>query len=166
MTPTRKRWIPSLFNFVMLLAVWLLLTNSFSFGNILLAAFLAWLIPFLVADLHVQTTTVKKPGKALAYLGILLYDIIVSNIIVAKQILGPMHKLQPAFITIPLDMSSPLPVTLLASSISLTPGTVSTEVSADMTKLYVHALHVDDEAELIAHIKKRYEAPLKEIFGC
>jgi multicomponent K+:H+ antiporter subunit E len=39
-------------------------------------------------------------------------------------------------------------------------------VSADLSKLYVHALHVDDEAEMIAHIKERYETPLKEIFGC
>lgn len=164
--PTNNRWLPSLFNFIALFCVWLLLTNSFTFGNILLAAFLAWLIPFMVSGLQLQTSTVKKPMKALRYIFILLYDIMVSNLIVAKQVLGPAHKLQPGFIAIPLEMSEPLPITLLASSISLTPGTVSTEISADLSTLYVHCLNIHNEAELIAEIKARYESPLKEIFGC
>lgn len=163
---TKKRWLPSLFNFIALFCVWLLLTNSFSLGNILLAAFLAWLIPFMVGGLQLQTSTVKKPGKAVAYIFMLLYDIVVSNLIVAKQVLGPTQRLQPGFIAIPLDMSAPLPITLLASSISLTPGTVSAEISADLKTLYVHALNIDNEAELISQIKQRYEAPLKEIFAC
>jgi multicomponent K+:H+ antiporter subunit E len=166
MTRTNRRWLPSAFNFVLLFTVWLFLTNSFTAGNILLAIILAWLIPFMVADLQLQTSTVKKPAKAAKYVLMLLWDIIVSNVVVAKQVLGSMHKLQPGFIAIPLDMSEPLPITLLASSISLTPGTVSTDISADLKTLYVHSLNVENEAELIAQIKSRYEAPLKEIFGC
>ncbi|EAR11185.1 Na+/H+ antiporter subunit E [Reinekea blandensis] len=157
---------PSPFNFALLLVVWILLTNSFSVGNLLLAVVLAWFIPFLVSRIQSDTSRVKKPGKAVRYVMVLLYDIIVSNIVVARQILGSAHKLQPGFIEIPLDLREPLPITLLASTISLTPGTVSTEVSKDRQCLFVHALNVPDEAALIAQIKSRYEAPLKEIFGC
>lgn len=166
MMATNTRLVPSLFNFFALFAVWLLLTNSFSVGNFLLAAFLAWFIPFMVSGLQLKTSRVKKPGKAFKYLLVLLYDIAVSNLIVAKQVLGPKHRLQPGFIAIPLDMTESLPITLFASSISLTPGTVSTEISADLKTLYVHALNVENEAELVQQIKQRYEAPLKEIFAC
>ncbi|WP_196159561.1 Na+/H+ antiporter subunit E [Reinekea sp. G2M2-21] len=166
MTPTNRSWIPSTFNFVLLFVVWLLLTNSFTIGNILLATFLAWGIPFLISGLQSETSRVKKPLKAAQYLFILLWDIIISNVVVARQVLGNTHHLQPGFLAIPLDLTDPLPITLLASTISLTPGTVSTEVSVDLKTLYVHALNVDDEQILIASIKQRYESRLKEIFGC
>lgn len=166
MTHTNTRWLPSAFNFVLLLGVWLLLTNSLSLGNIILGVLLAFCIPALASSVQSDTSKVKKPLKALKYFFVLIYDIFVSNLIVAKQVLGNPHKLQPGFIAIPLDMREPLPITLLASTISLTPGTVSTEVSDDLSTLYVHALNVPDEAEMIAGIKARYEAPLKEIFGC
>ncbi|MDX1340945.1 MAG: Na+/H+ antiporter subunit E [Reinekea sp.] len=166
MTRTNRSWIPSAFNFVLLFVVWLLLTNSFSVGNILLATFLAWGIPFLISGLQSETSRVKKPLKAAQYLFILLWDIIISNVVVARQVLGNTHHLQPGFLAIPLDLTDPLPITLLASTISLTPGTVSTEVSADLKTLYVHALNVDDEQALILGIKQRYESRLKEIFGC
>jgi len=166
MTRTNRSWIPSAFNFVLLFVVWLLLTNNFSVGNILLATFLAWGIPFLISGLQSETSRVKKPLKAAQYLFILLWDIIISNVVVARQVLGNTHHLQPGFLAIPLDLTDPLPITLLASTISLTPGTVSTEVSADLKTLYVHALNVDDEQALILGIKQRYESRLKEIFGC
>ena len=163
---TKTSFWPSPFNVVLLFVVWILLTNSFSVGNLLLAALLAFLIPMGVARVQSETIRVKKPGKALRYLMVLIIDIITSNVIVAKQVLGSPDKLRPGFIEVPLDIKEPLPMTLLASTISLTPGTVSTEVSADRKRLYVHALHVPDEQALIAQIKTRYEAPLKEIFGC
>ncbi len=166
MKRTKKSYVPSIFNFVLLFVVWLLLTNSFSVGNFILAALLAWFIPFLVGGLQSETSRVKKPFKAAKYVLILLWDIFVSNLIVAKQVMGPIRSLQPGFVTVPLSLSEPLPITLLASTISLTPGTVSTEVSKDRTVLYVHALNVPDEQALVKQIKQRYETPLKEIFGC
>jgi multicomponent K+:H+ antiporter subunit E len=109
---------------------------------------------------------VKRPLKAVAFLGVLLCDIVVSNIVVAKQVLGSPERLQPGFIAIPLDLTEALPITLLASTISLTPGTVSIEISEGNKTLYVHALHVACEEEMVDRIKRRYEKPLKEIFRC
>lgn len=157
---------PSLFSFSMLFIIWLLLTNSFTLGNALLAAVLSWGILKLVGGLVQTKSRVKHPLKAGKYVLILIYDIIVSNAVVARQVLGPVHHLRPGFIAVPLSLTEPLPITLLASTISLTPGTVSTELSKDLKTLYVHALNVDDEASVIEQIKTRYEAPLKEIFEC
>ena len=69
----------------------------------------------------------------------------------------------PAFVKVPLDVQGDFTVTALASIVSLTPGTVSADVSDERDYLLVHVLNVDDEAALIAEIKTRYEAPLKEI---
>lgn len=165
-TKSKRQFVPSAFNFWLLFVVWLLLNNSYSLGNIILAAVVSWLILFLVSGLQTAEAKVKKPWLAGRYVAVMLYDIFVSNVIVAKQVLGPTHHLRPGFIAVPLDITQSLPITLLASTISLTPGTVSTELSKDRKTLYIHALHVENEAELIAEIKKRYEAPLMEIFGC
>lgn len=161
-----RRYLPRVFNFVLLFVVWILLTNTFTFGNFLLGAILAWLIPVLVGGLQSAAPRVAKPLKSVRYVLILLGDIIASNIVVAKQVLGPLDKLKPGFIAIPLELQRPLPLTLLASTISLTPGTISTEVSADNRTLYVHALNVENESKLVEQIKTRYETPLKEIFEC
>jgi multicomponent K+:H+ antiporter subunit E len=166
MATRKKMQRPSFFNFIFLFVIWILLTGSYSIGNILLAVVLSIGIPAVVGGFQREGMRVKKHGKAFKYFLIMLSDIVVSNFTVAKQVLGKTSKLKPGFIAIPLDMTEPLPITLLASTISLTPGTVSTELSADRKVLYVHALHIDDEQELINSIKTRYEARLKEIFQC
>lgn len=158
--------IPSPFTFLLLFVVWLLLTNSYGIGNLILALILSVAIPWLVRDIRSNNLRVARPLKTPRYILMLLWDILVSNITVAKQVLGPKEQLKPGFVAIPLDIREPLPITLLASTISLTPGTVSTEVSDDYSTLYVHALNVPDEQALIKQIKQRYETPLKEIFGC
>jgi len=161
-----KPYIPSPLNFALLMAFWLLLTHRFTFGNFFLAAILAWLIPWGVSRIRTAAAPVQKPLKFVFFLGLLLGDIIVSNIVVAKQVLGSPARLQPGFVAIPLDLTGALPITMLASTISLTPGTVSIEISEDQKTLYVHALHVADETMLVDRIKHRYEKPLKEIFEC
>ena len=163
---TPKPYLPNPLSFALLMAFWLLLSYRFTVGNFILAAILAWLVPLGVSSLRTATTPVQKPLKFLSFMGLLVGDIIVSNIIVAKQVLGPPERLQPGFVVIPLDLTGALPITMLASTISLTPGTVSIEISKDQKALHVHALHVTDETTLIERIKHRYERPLKEIFQC
>ncbi|MNN12634.1 Na(+)/H(+) antiporter subunit E [compost metagenome] len=94
----------------------------------------------------------------------MLYDIVVANLQVARLVVGPTQTLRPAFVEIPLELTDDLPITILASVITLTPGTVSADLSADRRTLLVHGLDVPDPAGLVADIKARYEAPLKEIF--
>ncbi len=161
-----KRLLPFPYLSLLLLIVWLLMNNSVSAGQILLGVIFAVVIPMGTSSMRKQQPTLKKPVTAVKYLLMLMGDIIVSNVEVAIQVLGPVRKITPGFIAVPLDITHDLPITLLASSISLTPGTVSIEVSEDKQWLYVHVLNLVDEAETIANIKQRYESPLKEIFGC
>jgi multicomponent K+:H+ antiporter subunit E len=99
----------------------------------------------------------------LRFTAIVLYDILVASIAVARLIIGRQEALQPAFIVMPLLLRSELAISLLANTISLTPGTVSAYLSADRRCLVVHSLHTTDPDELLETIRERYEAPLKEI---
>ena len=166
MSAVRRRWLPMPAQSLILFLVWLLLNNSVAPGHLLLATFFALVIPWLVAPMQMEQPRVVKHWVAVRYTLTVLYDILVANFEVALRVLGPTRKLQPAFVAVPLDVEGALPITILASTISLTPGTVSAEVSEDRQWIYIHGLHLEDERALIDQIKSRYETPIKEIFGC
>jgi len=157
-------WLPRPVLSLFLLVVWLLLNNTTAPGHILLGGIIALIIPLLTQPLSTSRPRMKQPLLLLKYLLVMLYDIIICNVEVAILICGSMNKLTPGIIAVPLDLTDELPITLLANTISLTPGTVSAELSSDHKWLYVHALHLQDEQAAIEQIKTRYEQPLGEIF--
>jgi len=151
---------------LLLWVVWLLLNSTLAVGHLLLGLFLAIGIPQLTYQFWDPQSDVKKPLLMARYLVILTFDIIVANLEVARLILGAPDKLRPAFFEFPLTIKGDFPITILASSITLTPGTVSAQLSADRSRLLVHGLHVEDIPAAVEQIRHRYEAPLQEIFGC
>ena len=159
-----RRMLPHPILSPVLAITWLLLVNSFAPGHIVLGLLLGWAIPFFTLQFWPDEVVIAKPLTLLRYTLMVVYDIVLANFVVARLILGNPTKLRPAFVTIPLAVKSDIAISLLASTISLTPGTVSALLSNDRKSLLVHALDVDDEAALIASIKDRYERPLKEIF--
>jgi len=91
---------------------------------------------------------------------------VTANLAVARRVLGPIGRLRPAFVEVPLDTTQPDAVALLASIITMTPGTLAAEIDEARARIIVHVLDLEDAAALVAQIKRRYELPLKEIFGC
>ena len=165
MSKVFHKLLPMPVHSLMLLVVWLLL-NGFSVGQLVLGLFLAWLIPFLTFPFADHQSKAGKPFKVLMYFLRLVKDIILSNIEVALRVLYRNRSLQPGIVAFPLSIRADFPLTVLASSVSLTPGTVSVEFSDDRCWLYVHVLHLKDEQQLISEIRQRYEQPLREIFSC
>ncbi len=161
-----NRWLPHPLLSLFLWLVWLLLVNSVAPGQLLLGAVLAAGLPLLTGRFWPDHPPLHNPWKMLRYIAVLLWDIVLANLAVARRILGPTHQLRPAFIQLPLDLHNDFAISVLASTISLTPGTVSSDLSPDRQFLLIHALDVEDEASLVAQIKQRYEQPLKEIFEC
>jgi multicomponent K+:H+ antiporter subunit E len=147
-----------------LFVVWLLLNNSVSAGHLVLAAVLAIVVPWFTEKLHPNRPALKHPATIVRLGLVVLWDIVKSNVEVARRILGPESAIQPRFVWIPLAIRDPHGIVSLASIITMTPGTLSVDVTEDRRYLLVHAFNVDDEAALIADIKARYEAPLREIF--
>lgn len=160
----KKKLLPrprlSLFLFV----IWLLLNNSVSASTVFFGALLGWLIPLASYRFWPEKYGPIKYGLFFRYTLTVVLDIVVASLNVARLILGPHKRLRPAFVTFPLELQDDFAITLLASTISLTPGTVSSDISNDGKYLLIHALDVDNEAELIRSIKARYETPLREIF--
>ncbi|WP_407275209.1 Na+/H+ antiporter subunit E [Halothiobacillus sp. DCM-1] len=149
---------------LMLWLTWLVLSNSLAPGQLLLGGLISALITGWMPRFEQPPLRIRHFPRLLAYGGLLLWDILRANLTVARQVLGPVAALQPAFLDIPLSAQHPLVISLFASTITLTPGTVSCELSADGRSLRVHALHSPDPAADIHTLKTRYEDRLRAIF--
>ncbi|MDX5469786.1 MAG: Na+/H+ antiporter subunit E, partial [Bacteroidota bacterium] len=93
----------------------------------------------------------------------LLWEIIISNFRLAITILSPRLNLKHAVIAVPLDIQSEIGVVLLANMISLTPGTLSLDISSNKHMLYVHVYDLDNPETFVKEIKKNYERRIMEI---
>ncbi|MBY4947652.1 Na+/H+ antiporter subunit E [Cupriavidus respiraculi] len=162
-----RRWFPHPWLTLVLLVVWLLLSNEISFGSVLLGGLLAWLISLRIGlRLWLSPMQLRRPDLMLLLLGRVLADILVANVHVAMLVLGRASRLRPGFVEIPLEAEHEMALTALISIVSLSPGTLCAELSEDRRCLLVHVLDLKDESTLTADIKSRYEAPLREIFVC
>jgi multicomponent K+:H+ antiporter subunit E len=161
-----RGWLPQPIFSLCLWLVWLLLGNTLAPGQVLLGALLALALPLFTVRFWPDRPRLRRPLQLLPYFAVLLWDITVANLVVARLILGPSRKLRPAFILLPIDLCNDFAIVVLTNTISLTPGTVSADLSVDRRTLLIHVLDVEDEVKIIARIKYRYERPLKEIFEC
>lgn len=160
-----RRLIPHPGLSALLVIVWMLMVNSLTFGAFVVGLVVGLLLPIFTAPFWPGRPAVRfLPG--LAYLAVVLWDIIVANFQIAAIILFRRNRdLRPAWLVIPLELGTPEAITVLAGTISLTPGTVSSDVSACGRYLLVHALDAADPAAEVARIKSRYEARLKKVFA-
>jgi len=97
------------------------------------------------------------------FLGFGLVEIVKANIAVTKAVLSPTLKLRPGIVAIPLDLKSDAGITTLANLITLTPGTVTLDVSSDRKTLYIHALEVGDVEQLRRDTKELFERRVQEL---
>jgi multicomponent K+:H+ antiporter subunit E len=160
-----RRFLPHPVLSFVLVAVWVLLFNEISAASIVSGVVLGLVIPLFTRQFWPEAPRIRKPLVIAEYVLIVLYDIVVSNILVAYLILfRRARSLRPRFFAVPLDVRTPEAITVLAGTITMTPGTVSSDLSADGRYLLVHGLDVGDEAETVATIKRRYERRLREMF--
>ena len=161
------KWLlPHPFLTLLLAAVWTLLQKEVSAGMVVFGFILGIIIPWGTSAWWPDTPTRFRLGRLVPYVLIVLWDIIVANIQVAWIVLTvPNARLKPAWIVSPLDLVQPEAITVLAGTITLTPGTVSADLSDKGHSLLVHVLHTDDPDAEREVIKTRYEARLKEIFS-
>ncbi|MGY3622506.1 Na+/H+ antiporter subunit E [Bradyrhizobium sp. USDA 10063] len=151
---------------IVVLALWLMLAQTISAGHVLLGLAAAFTIPRLTQAFWPQRPTLAHPLTALHLFAAFSYDIVAANLAVARRVIGPLDRLRPSFIEVPLDLRDTFVATLLGSMISLTPGTVSVDIDRKRWVLLVHGLDLEDAPALVRNIKERYETPLREIFSC
>ncbi|NIZ14832.1 Na+/H+ antiporter subunit E [Phaeobacter sp. HF9A] len=160
-----NRLLPHPLLTLLLTVTWLLLVNRFSLNSLLFGFFLGLLIPVATQPYWPDRPKLKKPLKLISYLGLVIWDILVANIVVAKIVVFmPNSKRRPGWVEIPLDIRTPEAIATLGGTITMTPGTLTADISAQGRSLLVHCLHAPDPDEVRDEIKTRYEARLKEIF--
>ncbi len=145
--------------------VWVMLVNVITLNAIVFGLILGFIIPIITAAYWPERPTLRNPMMIIEYVLVVILDIIRANIQVSLIILGKRNAdLQPGWVTVPLDLRTPEAITVLAGTITMTPGTVSSDLSDDGHALLVHCLDAPDPDAVAAEIKDRYERRLKEIF--
>jgi len=157
--------LPHPFLTLLLTVVWILLQNEVSAGMLVFGFILGIIIPWGTSIWWPDTPKGFRLGKMATYSVMVIWDIVVANLEVAWIVLTvPNSKLKPAWIVVPLELRQPEAITVLAGTITLTPGTVSADLSDEGHSLLVHVLHTDDPDAVRDDIKARYENRLREIF--
>lgn len=161
------RWLlPHPLLTVILALVWVILQNGISAGMVVFGIILGIIIPWMTSIWWPDTPKGFRMGRMILYTLMVMWDIVVANIQVAWIVLTvPNSKLKPAWIVVPLELTQPEAITVLAGTITLTPGTVTSDLSDEGHSLLIHVLHTDDPDAVRDDIKNRYERRLLEIFA-
>lgn len=137
-----------LFNIILGL-IWTAVTATFSFGNFLIGLLLGYLVLLVVGPAIDNSGYTRRVWKTVTLILFFLKELFVSSIKVARDVMRPGFRMKSGVISIPLDVTSDLAITLLANLISLTPGTLSLEVSEDRKELFIHAMYIEEGVEKV-----------------
>ena len=149
-----------------LVLTWLLLNAPVTPGSLLLALAVGLTVPAVMNALQARPVRVRAPGALLRLAGIVLVDMVRSNIDVARIILGRQTGARrTGFVAIPLDLREPFALSLLSIILTATPGTLWVQYDSDTGRLLLHVLDFTDGEAWIRRVKDHYERPLMEIFA-
>lgn len=148
---------------LLLALVWVALSGQLTPLNFIIGLLLGYGLLALGQRAAGRSDYFKKVGRVLGLAGYFIWQLIVANLRVTYDILSPRHRMRPAVVAIPLDVQSSAEISLLANLITLTPGTLSLDVSPNRRMLYVHTMHVADAAQFKQEIKDGFERRVREV---
>jgi multicomponent Na+:H+ antiporter subunit E len=150
---------------VLLALAWMGLTEDYSPRTLIVGFVLGFVILFFVRRVAGGTNYLVKVRQTLGLIFFTVWELILANLRVAHDVMTPSYYMRPGIIAIPLDARTDLEITLLANLITLTPGTLSLDVSADRRVLYVHVMYIDnDDIEAVRrNIKDGFERRVLEV---
>ena len=162
--PTERRpTATALFATNLVLAVaWVAMTGSFSAEGFVIGFALGYGVLFAISRVFGGSAYFGKAGRVLGFVLFYLRELVVANLRVAYDVVTPTHHMHPGVVAVPLDARTPGEITLLANLITMTPGTLSLDVSDDHTVLYVHGMFVDNEQAFIDEVKRGLERRVLE----
>ncbi|HEV7290908.1 Na+/H+ antiporter subunit E [Devosia sp. RR2S18] len=152
---------------IVLALIWTGINGNFSELNLLLGLVIGGLAATLLRNTYARPLFLLRVWRIFRLLMLFLRELVLSAVRVAALVLSPnLHqKLKPAIVAFPLTVRSDAEITLLANMITLTPGTLSIDVSADKHTLYMHVLQLSTREELIADIAGGFEAKIQKVFS-
>ena len=144
----------------LLTLVWAAITGNFGPGNLLVGFALGFLILLFTRRVAGSPFYAVKALQAFGLVAFFLWELLKANLRVATDVIAPRARMRPGVIAVPLDASTDTEITVLASLVGLTPGSLSLDVSADRRTLYVHTMHLDDPDAVRREIKDGFERRL------
>jgi multicomponent Na+:H+ antiporter subunit E len=148
---------------ILLAFVWAASQGAIDLANLAIGFLLAYLVLWLASPALGETEYFRKLPGAIGFLLFFVKELVISNLRVAHDVLTPRHRSRPGVVAVPLDVDSDVEITFLANLITLTPGTLSLDVSEDRRTLYVHGMFVDDPEAFRREIKDGFERRVKEL---
>ena len=150
---------------IVLAVVWAALTASFTLPSLLVGYVLGFGALWLAQPLFDERQGYfQRVWRILRLTGYFLYELVVSSVRVAWDVITPKHLSNPAIVEMPLDVQSDFEILLVTNLISLTPGTLSLDVTPDRKTLIVHAMFADDPDALVRDLKNGMERMVREVF--
>ncbi len=148
---------------ILLALIWAFMTGRLAPTNILVGFVLGFVTLWMLQRPGERSRYFSKIFKVIGFLLWFAWEVLLSNLRVAHDVVTPRHRSRPGTLAIPLEVQTPLEITLFANLITLTPGTLSLDVSDDRKTLYIHAMFIDDADELRRDIKEGLEKKLLEV---
>ena len=148
---------------IALATVWVLVTGEISLSGFVLGFALGYGILWMTRRVLNTAQYCARVPRLIEFAGFFLWELLWANVRVAYDVVTPTHHMRPGIIAFPLDVETDLEITLLANLISLTPGTLSLDVSPDRKVLYVHHMYVHDIGLERERIKAGFERRLLRV---
>ena len=148
---------------IILAVLWALLSGDISQYSLMTGFVLGYLVLGMMATQATEKSYFKKVRQTLAFALEFLKELALSTYRVAYDVLTPTHYMKPGVIAFPLEAKTDAEIAMLANVITLTPGTLSLDVSEDRKTLYIHAMYIDDPDALRREIKEGLEKKLLEM---
>lgn len=137
--------------------------GEFSVPGLLTGFFLGYLALWITRPLYGPTRYFQRVPKAFQLFGYFLVELVLSNLKVFWDVVTPTHISRPGIVGVPLSVETPLEIFLFANMVSLTPGTLSVDLSEDRGTLYIHVMFLDDPEQFRKDIKEGLEKRLMEV---
>ena len=148
---------------ILLSLAWLGLTGEFTPVNFFIGIILGYMILWLSERGRLSRGYFMKVPLVVRFIFYFFWEVVKSNFKVMHEVLTPKQKMKPGIVAIPLAAKTDLEITLFANLITLTPGTLSLDVSDDRSTLYVHAMFIEDVDDFKRNLKEELETRLLEV---
>jgi multicomponent Na+:H+ antiporter subunit E len=143
--------------------LWVGMTGQLTATNLLIGLVLGYLVLLVLQGPSALRAQQYRIRRAVGLLVIFVWELILANLRIAWDVVTPRRRMRPGVIAVPLEARSDVEITFLANLVSLTPGTLSLDVSDDRRVLYIHAMYLHDRGRVTASIKDGFERRLLEV---
>jgi len=143
--------------------IWAAVTGHFTLSNVAVGMIVGYAVLFVAQPLMGPSNYFTRIHYALGFAVFYMWQMFISNLRVAYDVLSPGAHARPGVLAIPLEAKSDLEITMLANLITLTPGSVSLDVSSDRLFLYLHAMYIDNVDQYRENVKTSFERRVLEV---